>query len=68
MGRKQYDLPPLYVTAELNDQGNVERFPQGGGSSTIARIKAFDNIDSAKRSARMNKAHVLRVTDGEVMN
>ncbi|KMK75434.1 hypothetical protein AB990_08955 [Alkalihalobacillus pseudalcaliphilus] len=60
----------LYIVALVDDNGNVEGFPKGGGSSSPSFIRAFESKSSAKRSAsRLNFApanvKVIRVTDYE---
>ena len=40
----------LYIVALVDDNGNVEGFPKGGGSSSPSFIRAFESKSSAKRS------------------
>lgn len=66
-------LPDLFIIANVNAEGNVVEYPQGGGSSAKATIRAFDTPGSAVRSLqgmqRNGKAgmdaRVMRVTSVE---
>lgn len=57
----------LYVVANVDKDGNVISYPQGGGSSTLPSIRAFENPQSAKRSSARLGGKVLRVTGFEAV-
>lgn len=61
------EIADLYVLATVDSKGNIVSYPQGGGSSTKPRIKAHDNLDSAKRSRRYNSGTIIKVTDVEIV-
>ncbi|WP_102271280.1 hypothetical protein [Cytobacillus massiliigabonensis] len=57
----------LFVVANVDKDGNVVSYPQGGGSSTLPSIRAFGNPKSAKRSSARLGGKVLRITGFEVV-
>ena len=57
----------LYIVAYVNDDGEVEGFPQGGGSSSPAYIRAWTSLSSARRSAKYFNAQVIKLTDYDVV-
>lgn len=59
--------PTLYVLANVNENNEVTGFPQGGGSSTQPRIKAYDSLASARRGLRHHAGVIVRVTEMEVV-
>lgn len=61
------EIAELYVLVTKDFAGNVTGYPQGGGSSTAPRIKAFDNIESARRSKRRHDGFIMRVTAMEAV-
>ncbi|PAE24038.1 hypothetical protein [Bacillus sp. 7894-2] len=60
-------MKELYVLAYVNEKGEVTGFPTGGGSSTQPRIKAYDNLASAKRGKRHHTGVIVKVTGMEVV-
>lgn len=61
------EIADLYVLVTKDFEGNVVGYPQGGGSSTAERIKAFDNLASARRSKRQHDGFIMRVTAMEAV-
>jgi hypothetical protein len=61
------EIPELYVLASVDSEGNVVGLPQGGGSSTTPRIKAYDSLASAKRGARRHAGTIVKVTEVEII-
>lgn len=57
----------LYVLASVDEEGKIESFPKGGGSSTSPRIKAYDSLDSAKRGQRHHKGAIVEAKSLEVV-
>lgn len=70
MAKMNHDL---YIIANLDEKGVVMSYPTGGGSSSKPFIRAFEKLDSAKRSlvgmkarkAAGEEATVLRITKVE---
>lgn len=61
------ELPELYVLAKVNDDGEIVSYPEGGGSSTQPRIKAYKSLASARRGKRHHAGVIVRVVDAEVV-
>ena len=62
----------LYVLASTDEAGDVVGFPKGGGSSTPARIKAYDSLENARRGKRQarhthGEVVIVKVTEVEVI-
>lgn len=57
----------LYVLATVDDDGNIVGYPQGGGSSTPKRVKAYDSLASAKRGSRRHEGVIVKVTSVEII-
>lgn len=66
------EVAELYVVVSVDNEGNVVGYPKGGGSSSPAYVRAFESMESAKRSAkRLNFApdntKVMRVVAMEAI-
>lgn len=59
--------PELYVLAHVDSSGNIVRFPKGGGSSSIPRIKAYDSLGAARRGRAQNGGKIVKITGMEVV-
>lgn len=57
----------LYVVANVDKNGDVISYPQGGGSSSPSFIRAFESPKSAKRSSARLGGAILKVTAFEVV-
>lgn len=60
-------LTELYVLAYTDTDGNVTGFPKGGGSSTPARIKAYDTLGGARRGRSQSGGTIVKVTQAEAI-
>jgi hypothetical protein len=54
-------LKDLYVIVNKDADGNLVGFPQGGGSSSMPYIRAFEKLSSAKRSRARLGGTIMRV-------
>lgn len=54
-------IQDLYVIVKKDAAGNIVGFPQGGGSSSMPYIRAFEKLSSANRSKARLGGTVMRV-------